>query len=382
MIGRSRSVRASGRRVAVAERRHALLERRDDGRQRLHQRDEAARGDGAGADLADVGAVDGGGAVGEGVRRGVPAARAAGGGEALQVAELHQLRGDRVGRRHHREERDEPQPGEHAARHQHARDLRADDVADAQVLGRDVAAQDRRRQVAVGGADRQRRRLGDEAEDLLQERVDEREPQPLVGGARQIAAALAGDQHRGAGRPFGVGEGGVLLDDERPPQRDHHQDAEHAADHRQREDRPVGEVRLADADAGGRVAAEEQKPRQGEHHAGRDRLARRPDRLDDVVLQDRRRAEPLEDRDRQHRDRDRRRDGEAGLERQVDRGGAEDHPEQHPQHDGARRQLGEVRLGRDVGGGQGARAGLRVRGRAGWGGGRRRVKTGPPSGRG
>ena len=64
------------------------------------QRDEAARGDGAGADLADVGAVDCRGGVGEGVGRRVPAAGPAGGETLVQIAELHQLRGDGDGRRH------------------------------------------------------------------------------------------------------------------------------------------------------------------------------------------------------------------------------------------------------------------------------------------
>ena len=60
-----------------------------------------------------------------------------------------------------------------------------------------------------------------------------------------------------------------------------------------------------------------------------DRFAGRPDRLHDVVLEDRRAAEPLEHRDREHGDRDRRADRQAGAQAEVDRRGAEDQSEQH-----------------------------------------------------
>ena len=50
-------------------------------------------------------------------------------------------------------------------------------------------------------------------------------------GLSRGAPFFADDQHFGAGRPFGIREHVVLLDDERPPQRDHHQNAQQAAQH-------------------------------------------------------------------------------------------------------------------------------------------------------
>ena len=54
-------------------------------------------------------------------------------------------------------------------------------------------------------------------------------PSPMNTVLRQRAAALAGDQHVGAGGAFGIGQHAVLLDDQRAPQRHHHQHAEDAA---------------------------------------------------------------------------------------------------------------------------------------------------------
>ena len=71
----------------------------------------------------------------------------------------------------------------------------------------------------------------------------------------------------------------MLLDDERPPQRDHHQDAEQAAEHR--DDHDAGQVH---------VEAEEHQGRHRHADAEGDRLAGRAGRLDDVVFEDRRRA--------------------------------------------------------------------------------------------
>ena len=77
--------------------------------------------------------------------------------------------------------------------------------------------------------------------------------QELVGDGRvhagedalgEAAALLAGDEHVGAGGPLRVGQVAVLLDDEAAPQRDHHEDAEHAADGGEGHDREVLEVVL------------------------------------------------------------------------------------------------------------------------------------------
>jgi len=200
--------------------------------------------------------------------------------------------------------------------------------------------------------DRQRRRLGDDVEDLLQDGVQACDAQPVVGRACQAAALLAGDQHRRTRRSFGIGERRVLLDDQRPTQRDHHQHAQYTAHHRQRQDRPVREIRIADAVAGRGVTAQEQEAGQCEHDAGGDRFARGADRLHDVVFEDRGLAEFLEQGDRQHRDRDRRGYGQPGLQRQVDRGRAEHDAEQRADDDRLDGEFRDHLVRRDVGFGE------------------------------
>ena len=80
--------------------------------------------------------------------------------------------------------------------------------------------------------------------------------------------------------------------------------------------------------------------RDGEDDAAGHRLAGRTDRLDDVVLEDRRAAEPLEHRDREHRDRNRGADRQAGAQPEVHRRRAEEQPEQRAEHDGLGGELG------------------------------------------
>ena len=65
--------------------------------------------------------------------------------------------------------------------------------------------------------------------------------EPAEDRLRERAAALAGDQHVGARRPFGIGQHAVLLDDERAPERHHHQHAHDAAGERQHQDLEVAE---------------------------------------------------------------------------------------------------------------------------------------------
>jgi len=102
---------------------------------------------------------------------------------------------------------------------------------------------------------------------------------------------------------------------------------------------PVIEVRRA-------VGQEEDQCRDREDHPGRQRLTRRADRLDDVVFEDRALPEELEHRDREHGDRNRRRHREARLEREVDRGGAEQDAEDRSEDDGLDRELrGRLRGG-------------------------------------
>ena len=134
----------------------------------------------------------------------------------------------------------------------------------------------------------------------------------------------------------------VLLDDERPPERDHEEDAEGAADRREEKDDGVLEVI-------GPVRQEEER-RHREDDARRDRFARRPDRLDDVVLEDRGFPELLEDRDREHGDRHRGGHREPGPQREIDSRRAEDDPERRAEKDRLERELRDIlAVGRDVG---------------------------------
>ncbi len=144
--------------------------------------------------------------------------------------------------------------------------------------------------------------------------------------------------------PLGVRQDAVLPDDEHPPQRDHHQDAQQAAQHgHEHHPRPFH-----------LVAQQDQRGHRGADAEG-DRLARRAGRLHHVILQDRRpthaegaRQAP-EDRDRQHSHRDRRRDRHPHLEEQVQRRRAEDDPQQRADDYRGERQLGRVLARRDIG---------------------------------
>ncbi len=121
----------------------------------------------------------------------------------------------------------------------------------------------------------------------------------------ELAAALAGHQHLGAGGAFRVGQHAVLLDDQRAPQRHHHQHAEDAAGERQHRDLRVVEILRS-------FRHQEDQRRDREDHAAGHRFAGRADGLDDVVFEDRRAAQSLQHRDGEHGDRNRRADGEAG----------------------------------------------------------------------
>ena len=125
----------------------------------------------------------------------------------------------------------------------------------------------------------------------------------------------------------------MLLFDEGAAQRHHHQHAEDAPGNREERDLQVVEVRRS-------VRDQEDERRNREHDARGERLAGRADRLHDVVFENRRCAEPLEDRDRQHRDRDRRADGEAGPQAEIDRRCPEQQAEERAEDDRAERELG------------------------------------------
>src|SRR6266542_2158275 len=108
---------------------------------------------------------------------------------------------------------------------------------------------------------------------------------------------------------------GVLLDDQRAPQRDHHQHAHQAAGDRQ--DRHARDVE---------IVAHQQNRGDREDDPRRYGIRRRPGGLDDVVFEDRRAAQPPEDRDRQYGNRNRCADGETDLQREINVRRAEDEP--------------------------------------------------------
>ena len=182
--------------------------------------------------------------------------------------------------------------------------------------------------------------------------------EPLEDEAGLGAPLLARDEDLGACRALGVGEPAVLLHDEIPAERDHHQDAEDSSAEREEEGpRPV------------HLESHEHEGGQGEGHAGGDRLPRRPRRLHDRVLEDRGPAaehvrERAEEGDRDDRDRHGGRDGEADPQGEVHRGGPEDEAEQRAHRQGAQGQLGQAGLVGDegleggAGGGRGALQGL------------------------
>ena len=73
-------------------------------------------------------------------------------------------------------------------------------------------------------------------DDAVQELVEHRDADAREHHLREVAALLARDEDVGAGRAFRVRQVAVLLDDERPAERDHEEDAERSPDRREEED--------------------------------------------------------------------------------------------------------------------------------------------------
>ena len=135
----------------------------------------------------------------------------------------------------------------------------------------------------------------------------------------------------------------MLGDDQGAAQRDHHEDAEQTAQHRDEHDARDLEVEPENHDRRHRHADPE-----GDGFPCASR------RLNDVVLEDRRvlhpqlRGEP-EERDRDDGDRNRGADRESHLEDEVQGRRTEDDPEDRPEDDSTGCELSKPRLGRDVG---------------------------------
>ena len=89
-----------------------------------------------------------------------------------------------------------------------------------------------------------------------------------------------------------------------------------------------------------KIETKKDESRKREDDAGSDRLAGVPDRLHDVVLQDRGLAEGAKDGDGKHGDRNRCRDCQAGAKSYINRHCAEEHGEDGPQKQCAKGELG------------------------------------------
>ncbi len=325
--------------------RQAAAQAVPDRRQRARQRDQAAGRHRAGADIQDVRGAD---------------------VVARHVADRDRGRRQRHGRQLAEEldHRDQQERGQHAAGRHRVGDARADDVADAHQLGRDFGADaaglERRAELEVDGvAPALERHAQGFIQDADAEAAEDQHRAPFrrldglaVLRARpcaRFACSLARDvgggglEDLGAGRAFRVFQFAVLVDDQRAAQRDHHQDAEQAAQHADQHHARDLEVETEDHDG-----------RHGHAQAEGQRFAGRTRGLGHAVLEDRRfaRAELLrhaEQGDRDHRHRDRGADRQAHLQHQVERGRAEDHAQDDAHDQGARGHFGQLGGGGDVG---------------------------------
>ena len=145
----------------------------------------------------------------------------------------------------------------------------------------------------------------------------------FAGFVLRLAARARSDlQHFGRRDAFRIGQVGVR--DERAPQRDREQHAEHAAAH-------ADEERLPERKPG--PPADDHESRQHEDDR-RERAGRGRDGLDDVVLEDRRVLHRAQDRHRDHRRGNRRGEGQPDLEAEVDVGRREDRRDERAERSG------------------------------------------------
>ena len=286
-IGRSRSVRSARRRRRVESCAPRPRNAAHDRRQRAHERDEARpprrRPRRCRADTR----------CGSG-----PASCRAPAARRRAISGEVELGREDAGSRAPAPEREQP-PAEH-----HQRDARADDVADAEQRRVRLEARASRRDRSA--SKRPARDLAPEARRRCRAALKSAPaPKPAEHGPRRRAAALADDQHLGAGGALGIRQAS------RARARSGRGAAGSSSARRagRRAARPASRAEIE-------LEAHQQQRRQREGDAGGDRLARRARRLHDVVLEDRRRRpKRAEQRDREHGDRDRRRDREADLER-------------------------------------------------------------------
>ena len=225
------------------------------------------------------------------------------------------------------------QPTEHAARQHDRGHPQPDDVADAEVLGRDIRTNRSAFEnlLAVGiEVRRPVRRRRKEAEQIfiLEERVEAAESEAQEHATGERTAAFSRLQDVSAGSSLGIGQRAVFFDDQLSPQRDHEQHAKPTAEQGERKDSRTLEIE-----------AQEDQRRQREDHAGRDGLARIASRLHDIVFEDRSTSERAKDGDRQHGNWDARRDRQAGAQADIHRHRAKDHSKDRAQKQCAYRQF-------------------------------------------
>ncbi len=309
---------AGHRRAPFAIRLHLLEpggERGPDRGHRLGQRDHARRGHGPRAHRPDI--------------------------TRPQLVGVHQRNGNRAGierliRRQRTEKanrRHQHQPGENAARKQNAGDARADDIAHAEILRRDVGA----KRCAGEPFGIVRGRIAPNADRIHQHRIQSAQAQPPENAAGEGAAAIARHQNVGARRAFGIEQVAVLFDDELAAQRNHEKHAQPSADQRQEEDAPVLQ----------RKSQEDQRGQSEDHSAG-NRFAGRAGGLHDVVFEDADLAEGAQDADGEHGDGNRGRDGESGAQTDVHGDRAEEKARDDAGQDGPQGEFGNAFFRIDV----------------------------------
>ena len=310
--------------AALAVIAHGVAEGADNQGQGLDEAQHAAAGHGAGADVTQVVAPQGGdtvlgdqladGHVGDGEHDGVAAEQG------------HQ--------------RQDHEPAQYAAGKQVRGYLHTADVAH--------AGQSRQHVNADAGALVARHVIGDLTGEYLQsvgnELVQGGNTQAGEYGGGLGAALLTGDQHLGAGLSLGVGQHDVFLDDHGAAQGDHHEHAQNtAAQGDQTDFHQRGHAAKA-------LVGPHEQGRQGENGAGGHRFTGGADGLDHVVFQNG--VAPQDLADDAHGD-DRRRNGgghrHAHPETQIGVGPAEDNGQNGAQNNGHRRKFGHDLVRRDIG---------------------------------
>ena len=221
------------------------------------------------------------------------------------------------------------QPGNNASGKQNAGDARADDVADTEIFRSNGDAKR-----SAGKPVRPRLRLRSPGlHGIHQKGIGAAQTQAPENASGERAAAFSGDEDVSARGAFGKAEIAVLFDDELAAQRNHEEDAEPAAQQRQRKNSPEGEFG---------AKAQEDQCGDGEHDSGGERFTCRAGGLHDVVFKNRGAPEGPQDADGQNRYRNGSGNGETCAQTHVNGDGAEQQTEQRAKDDGAKRELLDV----------------------------------------